>query len=141
VRGPRREVFRKAGKGVDVSPQVLGDFDAAVAPSTLQGELQGAEQARGSRDPGRDEAKLAQVAFVDAPTDALTGGKVGQCLAQGLLAVLRQFQGLAQRIHHPPQDRLAGGPAAVALRELLEGHGLLAIGGHRRGSQDFVDGV
>ena len=58
------------------------------------------------------------------------------------LWVGRELDRLADRVDEPAEDDLAGPSATVALKELLQGHGLVpALRGHIRASQDLVNGV
>ena len=53
-------------------------------------------------------------------THAFETGEFFKDLSQRFLAVRRQFDGVANGVHYPAEDDLAGVPAAVALEEFLQ---------------------
>lgn len=59
--------------------------------------------------------------------DALEAGEFFEYLSEGFLAVRGQLNGVTNGVHYPAQDDLAGVPTSVALEELLEGYGFVAV--------------
>ncbi len=127
------------GEGVHVVAESLGDADASVR-GPLEGQLERTKQASRARDGLRDKSKLSEDTLPLLGRDARCSGKRGEDLGKGQFPVGRELQGLAKGVNDPAQDELPSGPAAVALQELLERDGLVAVflcGG--RTSEHFVN--
>jgi hypothetical protein len=90
-------------------------------------QLQGAEQASGSRNGNGDEAQLAEDLLPSAMADSTSSRQFLEDLGQGQLSVTRELDGLADRVYDPPQYDLSGPPTAIPFEQLLQGDSLQAL--------------
>ena len=124
---PGAEAGRQASELMEVVTEMAVDPDP-VGPGAVQGCLHDAQEACGAWDAHGDEAEAAQDALPFVVSDAATPLELFEEVGELFLAVVRKLDGLSQRVDHPPQQDLAGGPGSVALPQLFEGHGLVAMG-------------
>ena len=128
-------------EGADVVPQSFSDAHPMLV-GTVQGQLEGAEQASGARYGHGHESELAQDPLPLLVADALRFLQLVEDGGQGLFAMRRQFDGLPHRVDYPAQDDLPSVPAAFAFEQLLQGDRLQAgLYGLVRGGQHLIDGV
>ena len=141
VSGALAEAGGETAEGVEAVSDEGVDADPVSFGLVLR-PLQCAEQAAGSGDGDRDEAKLAEDAGPLLGADALGVGHFFEDVSECVLAVRRQLYGLPDRIDYPAEDELPGAPAAVALQELLEGDRLVPVRFVGcRGGQHLVEGA
>jgi hypothetical protein len=83
--------------------------------------LEGAEESYGAGNGATDEPELSDGAGPDFGANALTPLQPLKELGELKLAVRWEFEGLSHRIHDPPEQLLASGPAPIPFGKLLEG--------------------
>ena len=115
VSGSVTQTGSQVGKGIHMSPEGAVDPDP-VTFGLGECQLQGAEETCRTRDCHGDKLKFPKDPLPFLGADAVGTSQPLEDVRQGLLPVSGELQGLPQRVNDPAQDKLPGGPAAVALQ-------------------------
>lgn len=121
------EILGQCFKVGDVIPHVLCYADSVLVAS-LEGELEGGEEAATAWDSCRHEAEFTDDAFPLLPANACPATERVEDVVESLLPVLGHFNCLSDGVNNPSKDYLSCVPGAVTFEQFLERHCFLAEG-------------